>query len=496
MRPHSAPSIAIAVLFFLHLSAVLTLGWVLNIWIDEAYTLHTTSAGLLQGIQRALRFELQPPLYFALLSVWRLASDSIFWSRLFSIGCAAATLWTFIPLSRHYLKGISPLWLVSAGAANFFLIWAATEIRLYSLAILISALLWWNLDRTFLRGSITRGGIALHGILAALALYTQYYLGFLLVGHFAGLAASRRWKEAGRYLVSMAFAAVLFLPMAGQVLSQVGGHAPSSVESMSVPQIVAACYNRAFDYVIPLFAIPPGYRLVPRLLLTAAAFALLFRARERVDGRSLLIWASLLVTGLFFFPLFSLTGAELLLPRHTAVLFVGSLLGLFRLTILASEKHRSRILGAFLALILLSNVSYLAVTYLPLAKTGDYSRAARLIEREEEPGQPIFLFNAEAALPFGHYYHGANDLHPIPREEDFEKYDLEEFQIEDRNQLEELWSGIGPHRRAWLVDNGWCGYLGTDYGCDVLGAFIADHYRAVETYSLYRMEITLLESRD
>ncbi|MCA9450868.1 MAG: glycosyltransferase family 39 protein, partial [Candidatus Omnitrophica bacterium] len=213
MRSKPKTVAALGVCFVAHLAFVLSMAWILNIWIDEAYTLHTTGDGPWQAIQRALGFELQPPLYFTLLSVWRWVSESLFWARLFSVLCAAATLLILVPLSRRYLKNLSPLWLFSAGAVNAFLIWSSTEIRLYALAILLSALLWWNLDRVFLRGSISRWGIAWHGILAAMALYTQYYLGFLLVGHFVGLLVSLRLKESGRYLISMSIAAILFLPM-------------------------------------------------------------------------------------------------------------------------------------------------------------------------------------------------------------------------------------------------------------------------------------------
>jgi hypothetical protein len=45
----------------------------LNIWVDEAYTLDTTSAkySLSKVIYQSYNFESQPPLYFILLWLWR-----------------------------------------------------------------------------------------------------------------------------------------------------------------------------------------------------------------------------------------------------------------------------------------------------------------------------------------------------------------------------------------------------------------------------------------
>ena len=64
-----AQRLPLALVVLLHLALVIPLAAILNIWIDEAYTLQSTGAGLAHAVQRALNFELQPPLYYVALDI-------------------------------------------------------------------------------------------------------------------------------------------------------------------------------------------------------------------------------------------------------------------------------------------------------------------------------------------------------------------------------------------------------------------------------------------
>ena len=116
----------------------------LFIWLDEAFTLNTTSLNPVETIKRSLVFEGQPPLYFTLLSLWRLISPSIFFSRLFSILCAAVAIPFFYNLITKVYKVKNPLIITFIFAFNPMLAWAGLEIRVYALMILMSVLLYAN----------------------------------------------------------------------------------------------------------------------------------------------------------------------------------------------------------------------------------------------------------------------------------------------------------------------------------------------------------------
>jgi hypothetical protein len=65
-------------LVLVNLSVTVPLAASLNIWEDEAFSLNTSGAGVGYAIRQALHFELQPPLYFVLLTLWRNATLQFF----------------------------------------------------------------------------------------------------------------------------------------------------------------------------------------------------------------------------------------------------------------------------------------------------------------------------------------------------------------------------------------------------------------------------------
>lgn len=81
--------IVLAGLFAL-VAGVLSL--VVGAWGDEAMTLATTGHGPVEAAVRARDFELQPPLYFVLLSIWRFVSASVIWARMLSVVAVTAAI--------------------------------------------------------------------------------------------------------------------------------------------------------------------------------------------------------------------------------------------------------------------------------------------------------------------------------------------------------------------------------------------------------------------
>ncbi|HEV7180287.1 MAG TPA: hypothetical protein VGN11_10450, partial [Candidatus Baltobacteraceae bacterium] len=82
-----SPSLA-TVAVSISVGLMFVLAYVLNIWQDEAYTLQTTSRGIVYAFHQAVAFEQSAPLYFLALTLWRHINDSVFFLRLFSVLCA------------------------------------------------------------------------------------------------------------------------------------------------------------------------------------------------------------------------------------------------------------------------------------------------------------------------------------------------------------------------------------------------------------------------
>jgi uncharacterized membrane protein len=128
-------------LIVVHLAIAVPLAYLLNIWADEASTYYSTQHGLIHALQNAANDEKQAPLYFWLLSVWRLLDGSIFFARLFSVVCSVAAIKVFSGLALRMLQPRAALLATAFFALHPFLFWASTETRVYSLVILLSAAL-------------------------------------------------------------------------------------------------------------------------------------------------------------------------------------------------------------------------------------------------------------------------------------------------------------------------------------------------------------------
>ncbi len=465
-------------LVLINLCVTLPLAYHLNIWTDEAYTLHTTTNGPLFAWHRAINFELQPPLYFVLLNLWRELNGSIFFARLFSVICIALAVWVAAALSRRYVPRVHAGWLAGVVALHPFAVWAALEIRVYALVILLSALLL----QLFFDGYLAREvrparARALYLLLSILALYTHYYLGFLLVGCACVLLLRRDWRVLRSYLLGMLAVAICFTPLAltvreqMRVLNASGGRAVAPAEALKI------LYWRLYEYALPIEWLPsPTLRSWLVRFGFVAALGVLFmslrrRAAQRFPAAPLALTAT--VAALFLVPLLS-TGEAFTHARHTTALFLPVALSLVALF---ASFERKKLLAAWALL----SCSFYAVslfsTYAPLAKTGDWARVAAYLRAHEQPGQPVLVFRASAALPLAHYYGGPNPLVPLPRAANLATYDLNSDILGgERDIIEALARVPGEHERLWLVTETPCEYLGIDFNCAALEGFVKENY--------------------
>ena len=106
---------------------------ILNLSEDETYTLNTSSRGFSGVIHQSYNFEAQPPFYFILLSWWRLLCHGVFFAKLFSILCIGLSACYFYRLVPLFSEKKNSKWMVAIFLLNPFTVWAALEMRLYSL---------------------------------------------------------------------------------------------------------------------------------------------------------------------------------------------------------------------------------------------------------------------------------------------------------------------------------------------------------------------------
>ena len=502
------------VLIALHLAIVLPLGYILNIWVDEASTLYTTEHGFFYAWQYALTDEKQAPFYFWILSLWREINSSILFARFFSVVCSVTAIKVFSDLARKLFSEKAAVYVTAFFALHPYLVWASLEIRVYSLVILLSV----SLLNLFYDGYLqnaeeveTRKKQALYLLCAIVALYTNYYLGFLLVGCFAGLLAARRWRTARRFFLQMVLVGAAVAPLLWTIKSQLAVNTSGFHPDKTPSGGWQAIWSFLLTFILPTEIFPPEeataisfFRLWLIRLAVIAVTILLLKNWRRLDEKILSFGAiSLTIIGFLSLAYF-LLGAMYVEIRHAAILFAPLILsiGLAVKAILPPRRAenvnvysaRKIIMAAALTIFVLIFFAYSTFSLYPnLTKRGDWARVGAFIEQNESANQPIIVFTTFDAVALPYNYHGVNPILPD------EKFFIWEFEDEVgsanswRRQTEFIISKIPPESsEIWLLTNEKCE---KGQACEPLENFVQANYTVIEEKDFYKEKARLLRKK-
>jgi hypothetical protein len=478
----------------LYLALTTWLSLELNVWRDEMYSLHSSSGSPGFAFRQALDFELQPPLYFVLLSLWRGIDHSVFFARLLSslLGCGAIV--AAAALGERLLPKVHPVWIAAVVATHPLVVWAGTEIRVYALIFLLSTLMTLAFfDAHWVPGR--RGSARLvFAALALLSVYTQYYLAALLACFGLALLVRRDRQAVERYAVDIGVVSVFALPLLVAAKVQLGSHrndfGPELSLGVGTLHLVATrfesyifSFNKAIDEARWSLGTIRVARWAYRALVLAAIAIPAWSLRRRVDVRSLARrWPLfVIVAGYALCMLFLLRMAGPLSvgERHTAAIVIPALLAAIAVPAFAFGRFAA-VLGA--AFLIASNVPATLLTLVvPLAKDCDCRRVAETIGAREIGHEPILVFPSEDALPLAVYYQGQNRLVPVPRPASFDRWDQQTFVIDDVSEISGL-IGRDDHAGLWVHT----GTYGTSWGQDKLEQFLAKGYREDEEREFFK----------
>lgn len=481
--PHRVSLTTAAVV--LNLAIALPLAYFLNIWQDEAYTLHTTAAGFEYALRQSIVFEQNAPLYFLILVALRHISESVFFLRSFSVLCAAGSVSLVPAIVRRYMPGVDAGPIAVVIACNPFLIWAAVDIRVYALIVLVSALLLLSFYEAVVKEENSRWAVVGYGVCVAVALYTQYYLAFIVAAQAIVVALWYR-RRALPFAAACIAGGVAFAPMLATIPGQVGNFrsgfaSPTLLHSFGTLAVIL------WHYLVPL-PFTGAKLLYAGLTLLIAAALLRYRPSLTVrDGGTILAIAA---GAIVLFAAGTHAAGVHVLTRHAASLYIPSTLSAFAVIAAMRVPSRARVALYTAAVLTVLSLITLASTYRAMATPGDWSRVAAYVQSHEHSGEPITVFEAENALPLAYYYRGPNKIVPIPRGVNFENYDIEDFVVRDESEL----SAVMPRsQRVWLVTAGACTSANVAFGCSTLDHFIAARYRVLSDTPFYESRVRLLE---
>jgi uncharacterized membrane protein len=475
-----------AIAIFANAAIVVPLAVILNLWQDEAYTLHTTGRTVQYAFVEAIRFEQNAPLYFVLVNLWRHVDGSVFFGRLFSALCIAVALVLLPGLAERYLPGIAPGWITLTIALNPFAIWAALEMRVYALVILMSALLLRTFFDAFLRpGPVQGGRVFFYALTVAAAIYTQYYLAFLVVAQGLALFCYAR-QSLPHYIAGAAIGGAAFLPLAAALPAQIRNFRgaftpPSLLEALS------ATLKALAEYVVPLEPLGKPDLLYVIAAVIAVIFLIVVRKRLSLQGQPLIVVVTVCASVLLAVALY-IARVQIENLRELAMLFLPATLSAFGLLTFVRRDQGRAVAGWAVISIALSLLS-LFFTYRPLAKPGDWIRVTAYLQKHETAHEPIAVFEAENALPLRYYYHGPNRIVPIPAGVNFRTYDVMRFVVKSDAQLARL---LPARKKIWLITAGGCRTANIEFGCDIVEGYVARHYRIGSVRIFHGAEVRLL----
>lgn len=489
MRPPPRRHARTALLLLIgHLALTLWLSFTLGIWQDEAFSLDTTSGSAARTLHQALFFELQPPFYFLLLWAWRRLADGYVWARLLSVACATAALATLWTLARRHVGGRRAAVVLALLAAHPFVLWYATEIRVYALALLLASLLTLAFHDAFLEPQPRRLALTAYPALAVAGIYTQYYLAVVVAAHGAAALLLHRRRAIG-WLALMLPAAMALAPLLLVLPRQVAEHTAPVHDTPSLLSAGRYILDLALQFLAPTMAWAdvPGWLARPVAL---AALALAAWRWRRWDTRRRTAVVVAAAAGLGYALIAMRTGFGLLGERHLVGLY--PVLVAVALAWAVTARTRTFAAAACGAAILVTLASWQRLT--PLAKPLDAARVAAYIAARERPGDVIITVPSFTALALRYHYAGANAMIALPRPQRFDRYDLHD-NIVTPAAIDAALSAAGHPRRAWLVmpaDR--CRYLDVDFGCGSVEAWVASHARiAGDAAFAHSQRVRLLE---
>ena len=471
--------------------AMTALAAVLGTWQDEEYTLSTTAHGVGNAVHRAISYELQAPLYFGMLAALRQLDPSVFFARMFSVVAACA----LTPLAALIARRIWPATDVRVFAAlvafNPFVVFAAVEIRLYALALLISAALWLAFDFGFLGGSKPQARVAL-GALAIAAVYLQYFLGFEVAAFGVALVVARRWRSLVAYVAAMLVVGIAFLPLALVLRSQVN-------EAFDVRASLPGAYGSVLLHPLLDFVLPIGYEVFlgsgHRIVVALSAIVLvglLVAGRPRPNRRAWAIVAIALTIELIYVFLANVLHDELTVPRHFVALFVPEAAALYALVAAFTARRARTYATAIACAVALTTAASLAATYRTLGKQGDWPRVGAFLTKEARPGDSIAVYPADGTLPLARYYRGSATVVPFPRALSTTTYNAANLFVHSPAEATAELGARAQHGRLWLVTFGGCTKYDF-YGCLALETAVSQHFRVVETHHFYANDVLRLD---
>lgn len=443
----------IILITFLFLIICLFLSWKLNIWEDESYTLTTISNDSFKGLIRAsIVFEGQPPFYFIIAFFWAKISNSVFFIRLLS---TLFTISSGLLLYRLYKKNSvnANWWIILLVFANPFMIYLATEIRCYSLVVLLSILIISLFQQYYCNQNVPVLIRVLYIILSIVAVNTQYFVAFLLLSNGIYLLIKGCKRSFIIYLIDMFFVVISLSWAPFFIFKQIDTHVYYDIPE-SFTDIIRFMFGRLDEYVLFRDYFPfkiAGYIIEIFIILTVLIHLFSKRQFKRFFLENFYYVFQIAVIFVCFVLIYPVLGTDLVRIRHTAILFPLIFLLFLRSLDYIQARHIKRVLISTIFLFYLAGSAYY---YKSFVKDLDVHGGMNYLKGKLKDDESIVLIRQRLAIPFVYYLNGPNEINILPYPLDYTKvFDRGSLAIPAKKEMvEELLSRISKNNSFWVIN--------------------------------------------
>jgi uncharacterized membrane protein len=434
---------------FIYLACLFFLCNKLNVSIDETCSLNTTSKDLSYAIKQSYSFEGQPPVYFALLSVWRGINSSVFFARLFSVFFVCIAAFVFYRLVHLVSDSNYSKWLVMLFLINPFTIATATDIRLYAFLLCLSLVSIYCFFKFYIEEKNSYlYFLVLTGIIG---LYTQYLYIFLFVALGLSLLLFKGWKLFFKFILFLVPLGLLFLY---NVLYKSNPMDLAMINSLSttITERFVATFHSPQNLILALNVITVERTvrwliIAVFMVLSVYTYIKWYKKNKTTDRQYFEMYNVIIVAGCILMLLISAFFAATALDyydRYAIIaypLFISAFL-VFKSHSLFSRRMIFAVIIAYYALVGAFNYRYTVKEY-------DQKSLAGYITAIQNKGEPILFYQKVLSLPFSYYYSYKENIVTLP---DSLKFDSTYFsKTKDTVELGRAINAINTPSNSYLL---------------------------------------------
>lgn len=438
---------------FVYTLVLVYISYKLNIREDEGYSLLTSSFDLKKVINLSYRFEGQPPGYFFILALWRKMNESILFARLLSIIFIILSAYILNRILREFFEKLKTRWVIVLFLLNPYTVYTSHDIRTYSFLILLSTLSCYLFLILQYKNDLKYKSI--FSLICLIGVYTQYYFIFLIATFAVVVFVKKGWNALLNFCIFLIPIALLFIPNLYYIYDQYTMHQNLRNEYTIKYRILSILVTpQEFYYAVSKIQFARYNAWISRLLfggIMIYSFVKLHKTNSIQKFKEYNSIVLVIVSIIFIFLLFQIfiiTTGLVYENKYMTVIYP-----LFCISYILFNIHSKLISNIIYSVFSIYFIVILIYNYRPpLIQEYNYFSTSKYVEKIIEQNEPILLYDKSLMLTFKNYYHGNNQLCPLP-EAEFDQYYFNN-DLKDTIDLERSIDKIKIKSRTFLLITG------------------------------------------